>query len=302
MKTIVWLLRREIWEHKVAFIGLPMVLAMLFGILQIAVVVYGVSDRVHLIGQTSKLTGIHTVLNVNMGIGMLMIFWVCALIQFLYCVNTLFDERVDRSILFWKSLPSNDFQAVAAKVLMAWVVGPICAVLAFLLFALFVAALSKSLPVIAGLNAMASAPNQLDWLHLVSLTVGFFPGFMLNSLPVIGWALLVSITSPSKPVLWAVGIPLIIAAIGATIWTLFGFVYEAPIFEVLITRFLLGGMASSWHITNSAESLGRDVDVWSLAGNYQLLFHQDYFWPVTLIGAMLLAAVVVLRRRNFAAI
>ena len=40
---------------------------------------------------------------------------------FFFCLGTLFDERKDRSVLFWKSLPVSDGETVLSKVAMALV-------------------------------------------------------------------------------------------------------------------------------------------------------------------------------------
>src|SRR5690606_26540433 len=60
-------------------------------------------------------------------------FLVLAFVVFFYCLGALYDERKDRSVLFWKSLPVSDAQTVLSKVASAVVVAPVLAVVASLL-------------------------------------------------------------------------------------------------------------------------------------------------------------------------
>src|SRR3546814_12295425 len=59
-------------------------------------------------------------------------FIVLAFVVFFYCLGALYDERKDRSVLFWKSLPVSDAQTVLSKVASAVVVAPVLAVIASL--------------------------------------------------------------------------------------------------------------------------------------------------------------------------
>lgn len=60
-------------------------------------------------------------------------FVVLAFVVFFYCTGALYDDRRDRSILFWKSLPLSDTQTVLSKALSALLVAPIIAVIASVL-------------------------------------------------------------------------------------------------------------------------------------------------------------------------
>ena len=55
---------------------------------------------------------------------------VLAFVVFFYCLGALYDDRRDRSILFWKSLPLSDTQTVLSKLISALVVAPAIAVIA----------------------------------------------------------------------------------------------------------------------------------------------------------------------------
>ena len=52
------------------------------------------------------------------------IFIVLPIVAFFYCLGALYDDRRDRSILFWKSLPISDTTTVLSKLLTALVLAP----------------------------------------------------------------------------------------------------------------------------------------------------------------------------------
>ena len=54
-------------------------------------------------------------------------FIVLAFVLFFYCLGALYDDRKDRSVLFWKSLPVSDAQTVLSKVASAVLVAPVLA-------------------------------------------------------------------------------------------------------------------------------------------------------------------------------
>src|SRR6185503_18127636 len=53
---------------------------------------------------------------------------VMGFVVFFYCLGALYDDRRDRSILFWKSLPISDASTVLSKVISATIVAPVIAV------------------------------------------------------------------------------------------------------------------------------------------------------------------------------
>ena len=48
-------------------------------------------------------------------------------VLFFYLLGALYDDRRDRSVLFWKSLPVSDTATVASKALAAMVIAPVIA-------------------------------------------------------------------------------------------------------------------------------------------------------------------------------
>ena len=136
MKTMKWLLKREFWEHKGAFFWAPIVAAGVMFIFLLVTLGLGttlshfdfsysengdakqsVSSAVHTFGPLAD--------KFAQGIGdsyMLFgapLFAILGFVVFFYCLNSLYDERRDRSILFWKSLPISDRDTVLSKLISA---------------------------------------------------------------------------------------------------------------------------------------------------------------------------------------
>ena len=227
MNTFKWLLKREYWEHRGGFFWAPLITGAIFMLLTTMAVIAGESVRrsTEEGGTTLKMNGVEiskltqtmspgdiAEMGSGLDLGTLLAstwpFMVLAFVVFFYCLGALFDERKDRSILFWKSLPLSDHQTVWSKVFSALVVAPVIAT---------IAAIATSLGFLLILSAYAlfqvGNPLTLIWGPASPLTVVFnlaaaLPVFAVWALPTVGWLLLVSAWSKSKPFLWALLVPL----------------------------------------------------------------------------------------------
>ena len=131
-------------------------------------------------------------------------------VLFFYLLGALYDDRRDRSVLFWKSLPVSDTATVASKALAAMVVAPVIA------FVVVVGRLHRLPPAGHALGRRArtqracppiAASHPLGMLWRLVLTL---PISALWAVPTIGWLLFWSAYVRSKPFLWAVMVPLIV--------------------------------------------------------------------------------------------
>lgn len=134
------------------------------------------------------------------------------LVGLFYCLDALYGERRDRSILFWKSLPVSDRTTVMSKASIPLVVLPL---IAFVLcvFTLLVLLL-VSIPL---LLANGGSPLEL-WsrLELFSSVVVMFYGLTVHALwfaPIYAWLMLVSAWARRAPFLWALLPVLALAAV-----------------------------------------------------------------------------------------
>ncbi len=207
------LLKREVWEHRSiwmtpAVIALVITLGTLTGLLSISnyaeVVDMGIvgaqnvddmAIRAGLTAAFSVITGIFAV-----GAGIVMIF---------YSLDSLYSERKDKSILFWRSLPITDAETVVSKLLTAVVVIPAVALAGTFAAHLIFMVVSSLWIMWEGGN-----PGHLIWRAAPVFDVwasGILTAYTVTIWlsPFIGWFLFVSAYTKRSPLLMAF-LPLII--------------------------------------------------------------------------------------------
>ena len=126
----------------------------------------------------------------------------CILMIF-YTLDSLYAERKDRSILFWRSIPTTDFETVLSKLLTAIVVIPL------ITFALIVL---THLVVMLTTSIWLGVQGGDGW-HLIWSSAPFFDNWAatlvlllalpLWSSPFIGWFLFISAFTKRSPLLTA---------------------------------------------------------------------------------------------------
>jgi ABC-2 type transport system permease protein len=226
MNTFKWLLKREYWEHRGGFFWAPIVSGAIFLLLTVMAIIAGESVRrasddggssltmngVELERLTETLSAKELAeMGGGLDLGTLMSgtwpFIVLGFVVFFYCLGALFDERKDRSVLFWKSLPLSDGRTVLSKVASALVLAPVIATLAAVVTSL-------GFLVVLSVYAMFHGGNPLTliWGPASPLSIAFhliaaLPVYAAWALPTVGWLLLVSAWARSKPFLWALLVP-----------------------------------------------------------------------------------------------
>jgi ABC-2 type transport system permease protein len=319
MKTMKWLLQREFWEHKGAFFWAPVVIAVAMIVFMGGGMVYGLVDQhfsnvVSVNGQEFSIVQMPAAIRAKvagMAAGSYLaiaapLFAVLPVVVFFYCLAALYDDRRDRSILFWKSLPLSDQMTVLSKVITALVVAPLITIAVgtatslLLLFVAAVGATYKGLSLFGPL--LTSADLYLAPLNLIAL----LPVYILWALPTVGWLLLVSSWARSKVFLWAVGVPLITLVILK--W--FNFLvsrYSDSVIDVqwftgnVIVRGLGGLVPGVWMLFDGApktELLANSVqgiDIGNVVVHSWMTLGQPGVWIAAAAGVAMLFAAVRLR-------
>ena len=113
MKTFYWLLRREFWEHRAILIA-PIITAVviLIGALTQLIIQPAQDPTV----ATAQLTDKALLL---LSLFALPFFIVNGFVAIFYLMDSLYGERKDRSVLFWRSLPVSDTTSRVHSRLMA---------------------------------------------------------------------------------------------------------------------------------------------------------------------------------------
>lgn len=221
MSTFVTQLKREYWENRGGFVWAPSMVAIAFASIFLISLMFmqgHIGDAQVMGVKISQLrlkmpdTVIPEVLNgfqiFHSVIGLLMQM-VLGIVLFFYFIGSLFDERKDRSVLFWKSMPVSDLGTVLSKIVAAMLVAPLIALAVTILFNLVLVLVFGAFLSFNGINAW----KLLLWQAApVKVWLTFLAGIPVNAiwaLPSIGWLMLVSSWARGKPFLWAVLSPLV---------------------------------------------------------------------------------------------
>ena len=310
MNTFKWLLKREFWEHKGGFFWMPIIVGTimtLFIAVSLLIAVLGVNDGMQIngvavsnlanvVGPEQKADFAARLVSGYAGVSLpiLMALSVCI---FFFCLGALFDERRDRSVLFWKSLPVSDSATVLSKVVMALGVGPVIAVVISAITAILAGLLICIAAAAAGVNIFGEVlSNPGTYLAPVQLAA-LVPIYALWALPTIGWLLMVSAWSRTKPLLWAIGVPLLTGALLSWINGMFQFSWDMGWFwKNIIGRLLASVVPGSW-LGESMQSMSNEGAMRTsgatdlLTQSWQLLGGVNIWIGAVLGGAMIYTAI-----------
>lgn len=312
MKTMKWLLKREMWENKGMLLWTPLAIAAAIAALVLSALVMGHTQDIQIDGQSFNTITIEgkvrtqiaaTLAQAYIGTGM-PVLMVLGLLVFFYCLSALHDERRDRSLLFWKSLPVSDLTTVLSKVLLALVVAPLITMGIAIVLGLVMLLATCVVLLLHGTNLFSEVFASPD-LYLAPLRlVGLLPVYILWALPTVGWLLMVSSMARSKVFLWAVGTPVIVTLLLVWAQKALMFSVDALWFANHITnRILLGVVPGSWlafardsvSIAHEEHKLPLPDAIfsasWSTLGGVSV-------WIGAAAGIAMIAVAVYMRRRR----
>jgi ABC-2 type transport system permease protein len=188
----------------------------------------------------------------------------------------LYDERKDRSVLFWKSMPVGDAETVLAKLATAVWIAPIAAI---------AATVASWLVLVAAVSMRASGGEYVEWTDiwqhsgLLSGTVDLFAGYLVQgfwALPLYGWLLFVSAAVNRAPLLWATLVPGALAVAEAL------YTRDGLLVQLVRDHFSVSALPDG--VTGFGYSFG--------------LFATARMWGAIAIGALFVGGAIVLRRRK----
>jgi ABC-2 type transport system permease protein len=208
--TFITLLKRESWEHRSLF-WVPLVTATLIVLTAIISTNVAGSINVELDGDDVNFFATLSqdgraqaeLFGVWMSSLIIPIIAVTLVVLFFYLLDSLYAERKDRSILFWKSLPVSDGATVLSKAAMALVAVPLWVWLLSLVTGLLVFA-------IVAVKVSGSPIAPLGNFHFgtwIVLQLTLLQNLFIASLwyaPIAAYLLLVSVWAKRAPFLWAV--------------------------------------------------------------------------------------------------
>lgn len=265
------LLKREIWEHRSIYVT-PLAIASIvtLGVLamlmfasgfaaELDVAIFGAQNIAGDAERKAALTGFF--------LGTSWVFIIALMIlTIFYCLDSLYAERKDKSILFWRSLPVTDAETVVSKLITAIIVIPSVTVLGIIathLVNLIVTSIWVAMKgADAGVLIWGSVALFDNWL--AALIVVLASGIWMS--PFIGWFLLVSAYTKRSPLLMAFMPLILIGLLEGIILRSHVFAENVlgrgdgmPIFRTLdIDRFF---DEEEWRVAEGATSLLQHIDV-----------------------------------------
>jgi ABC-2 type transport system permease protein len=317
MNTFKWLLKREYWEHRGGLFWAPLVTSAIFvffSIVGLALVGFGIrqfddgGDGLKISEGIAQLADPSKAAEVGAAIELLIytlgnpVFIVMAFVGFFYCLGSLYDDRKDRSILFWKSLPISDVQTVASKVFTAAIVVPAVATAGAVITSLLMLMVLSVFVLMHGENPIyfwdVGAIARASFNMFAAL-----PIYALWALPTIGWLMMCSAWSKRVPFIWAILIPVLS---GIMVWMLglmdlFGKTV-GWFWGQVVLRVLSGTLSGTDIIYRLAANPITSVDgpqdiarIVSVSQTYSILATPE-LWIGVVLGAAMIGAAIYRRR------
>ena len=297
MNNFLWLIRRELWEHKAIWIAPAIMLGCLF--------VAMLTGHVHITpfdvdGEMPVMTAEQKSAIMTLIVGalpVLLVFCVMGIIAFFYCIDALYADRRDRSVLFWKSLPLSDAETVLSKFAVAAVVIPLIALAATFITQLM---LVGGESVKASFGGTASA-FTFDFDPKAVMGAAFIAIFwcvtaMLWYAPFIGYLMLASAWAPRAPFLWAVLPP-------AGLWIIEAVIIRTEVVGDFISDRLLPLRPLMQYVTHSLDAASTpDASKIDKLASIDLnaaivhFYRSPELWLGLVAAAVLLAAAMWVRR------
>ena len=260
MKRLLALVRREFWENKGAFRTTPIViggiyivflLMSIFTTAHIDSELYTFREAVRFLAdQPAEFRATH---GDEVILGSSLFFTlVLSFVVFFYLLGSLYDDRKDRSILFWKSLPASDTLTIASKLLSAMVLAPLMFWVVFVLTQLVMGAIASIMVLSVGENPWTLFLSVVNPFEAWFILLVSYLASSIWFLPIYGWLLLVSAFAPRIPLLFAVLPPVVFAILQGWIGFLRTFTLNNNLFGIIGEW-----MANSPAILSAGEHNGR---------------------------------------------
>ena len=278
-RRMYWSLRRELWENRSIYVAPAAVAALILVASLVGMIDLPEKMRAAVAASPARQ---QELIEEPYTFAALLLMFTTMVVGVFYCIDALYGERRERSVLFWKSLPVSDLTTVLAKASIPFVVLPLLTFALTVVTQAIMLLLASARLAGTGLNATLWSQisfGQMTWLLLYHLMA-------VHSLwwaPLWGWLLLVSAWSRRAPFLWAT-LPLLAIGILEKI------AFNTRHFGALLEHRFMGG-------PEGVASTGGNMGMASLtpATPSQFLASPG-LWIGLVVAAAFLAAAVQLRR------
>jgi ABC-2 type transport system permease protein len=221
MKRLLALMKREFWENKGAFRTTPLVIGGLFLVAMLMFLItfnhfdhefQSLKELLRFIAQQDAGLRDKVLYVANIEIS---VFFstVLAFVVFFYLLGSLYDDRKDRSILFWKSLPASDTLTIGSKLLSAMIVAPLIFWIVYVITHIVIMLLTSVLVMVLGENPWTLFLSLGSPFEVWSLVLLSYFAQSIWALPLYAWLMLVSAFAPRIPLLFAVLPPVVLGVL-----------------------------------------------------------------------------------------
>ena len=209
IRLVYWSIMRELWESPSIYmapitVAAVYLMAYLFG----ATVLPGHRPTPAMAHHPGK-----NVLLEPFDLAAAVVMLTVVLLQLLYCLDALYGERRERSILFWKSLPVSDVTTVLAKTSVPMIILPLFGMVVTVVTQFGVLLIASVVVLFTGGSVTAL------WAQSPILYPAWLLGYHLFTVhtlwyaPLYCWILLVSAWAKRSPIVWVVFPPLAVYAV-----------------------------------------------------------------------------------------
>ncbi|PCI48666.1 MAG: hypothetical protein COB49_05790 [Alphaproteobacteria bacterium] len=293
------LMLREYWENRRAIFMTPLVITAIT--MALVIISMGIFGRaIHINGESYTLGEVIAEMSsrktgeLSDHINHLLLFssipvmigvWFCMVFT---ALGSLYDERKDNSILFWKSMPVSDFQTILSKILTVTLVIPMVAIGFTLVFQVFLLIIGSFYTIGTEYSAWDLMWSSTNLPLLVLNEMIYMIMYSLWALPIFAWFFLASVIAKRTPLLVAT-IPVALIAL-----------FEGLFFHSdYLVRFI-GMRISGAHIMGSEHGYAQNFTKLDPMSTLEILQSaaSPAFWMGLAVAAALLTATILLRRRN----
>ena len=242
MNRLMALVKREFWENKGAFRTTPLVIGGIYIVLCLMFIVtfshfdnefQSLKELARFIAQQDIVLRSEIMYAITISIIPSLFTLVLAIVVFFYLLGSLFDDRKDRSILFWKSLPASDTLTMASKLLAAMVLAPVIFWVVYVLTHIIIMLIFSVVVLSLGENPWTLLLGLGSPFKGWSMVLISYLAQSIWALPLYGWLMLVSSFAPRMPLLFAILPPVVIAVLQIWIEFLQTFTLKNNLFGVI---------------------------------------------------------------------
>ena len=300
IKPFKALLIREFWEHKGAMLYTPAFIAAFFAFILLLASFGGDSILIEMDNDTHYSSELPSAvemfenledtkrsksIQVGLYAPMSILGFVMLIVSFFYALGSLYDERKDRSVLFWKSLPISDVTSVLSKFVTLCISIPILYFVVISAFQLFVLLLGTVISWFGGSFGLTLWTSSNLFLVMVNSLLSLVVASIWLA-PVWAWLMLASSWAKKSTFLWGV-LPIFLLSFA-----------EAWLFHSRVLLSIIGDrIGQGFTILNSELNGLVGGGMFNLPFDKWLaVFLNVEFWAGMIVTSIFLTAAVMVRR------